>query len=111
MEQTNSSEKRLDELFRAYRTACPDPEASVNFMPTMWARIEAREGSTKWFGRVAKTLVGTAVAASVILGMMVSSANHSSAFFNATFVDALQADQVAALEPLHVERLSGLGQH
>ena len=110
MEQANSSEKRLDELFRAYRKACPDPEASVNFMPAMWARIEAREGSTKWFGRVAKTLVGAAVAASVILGLMVSSANHTSAFFNATFVDALQADQVAALEPLHIERLSELGQ-
>lgn len=111
MEQTNSSDNRLDELFRAYRKACPDPEASVNFMPTMWARIEAREGSTKWFGRVAKTLVGSAVAASVILGLMISSANHPSAFFNATFVDALQADQVASLEPLHVERLSALGQH
>ena len=110
MEQANSSENRLDELFRAYRKACPDPEASVNFTATMWARIEAREGSTKWFGRVAKTLVGAAVAASVILGLMVSSANHTSAFFNATFVDALQADQVAALEPLHIERLSELGQ-
>ena len=43
MEQANSSENRLDELFRAYRKACPDPEASVNFTPTMWARIEARE--------------------------------------------------------------------
>lgn len=109
MEQGNSSESRLDGLFRAYREACPDPEASVNFTPEMWARIEAREISTNnWFRRVAKVLVTTAVAASVVLGMMVSSANRSTAFFNATFVDALQADQVAALEPLHVDRLSKL---
>jgi hypothetical protein len=115
MEQGNSSENRLDELFRAYREACPDPEASANFTPAMWARIEAREGSTNWFRRVAKILVGAAVAASVILGLMVSplvsSTSHPSAFFNATFVDALQADQMAALEPLHIERLSGLEQH
>jgi hypothetical protein len=110
MGQRDSSENRLEELFQAYRQACPDPEGSVNFMPTMWARIEAREGSTNWFRRVAKTLVGVAVAASVILGLMVSSANHPSAFFNATFVDAIEADQVAALEPLHIERLSELGQ-
>jgi hypothetical protein len=57
---------------------------------------------------VAKVLVAAAVAASAILGLMVSSANHPSAFFNATFVDALQADQVAALEPLHIDRISGL---
>ena len=110
MEQGNSSENRLDELFRAYRQACPDPEAGVNFTPTMWTRIEARELSTNnWFRRVAKVLVTAAVAASVILGLMVSSANHSTAFFNATFVDALQADQVATLEPLHIDRLSKMG--
>jgi len=107
MEQEDPNQSRLDELFRAYQDACPDPEASVNFMPVMWARIEAREVSTNWFGRVAKALVTAALAASVILGLM-SSANRSTAFLNATFVEALQADQVAALEPLHIERISGL---
>jgi hypothetical protein len=107
MEQEDSNQSRLDELFRAYRQACPDPEASANFMPAMWARIEAREVSTNWFGRVAKALVTAALAASVILGLM-SSANHSTAFLNATFVEALRADQVAALEPLHIERISEL---
>src|ERR1700726_2539856 len=89
MEQGNSSEREahLDEMFRAYRAACPDPEASANFMPAIWARIEAREVSTTWFGSVAKALVTAALAASVILGMMISSTNQSSAFFNATFVD------------------------
>src|SRR5271170_903654 len=107
MGQEDSSQRSLDDLFRAYRQACPDPEASVNFMPTMWARIEAREVSTNWFGRVAKALVTAALAASVILGLM-SSANRSTAFLNATFVEALRANQVAALEPLHIERISEL---
>jgi len=48
------------------------------------------------------------LAASVILGMMISSMNQSSAFFNATFVDALRADHASTLEPLHLHRISQL---
>lgn len=110
MAEDNSGQRRLDELFLAYRQACPDPEATPNFMPELWAKIEAREASTTWFGRVAKTLVTAALAATVILGMMVSSANKPNAFFNATFVDAVQADQMAGLEPLHIDRLAQLEQ-
>lgn len=110
MEQGNSNEAdtRLDEMFLAYRAACPIPEASPNFMPNMWARIEAREVSTNWFGRVAKALVTAALAASVILGMLISARNQSSAFFDATFVDALRADHASSLEPLHLDRISQL---
>jgi hypothetical protein len=108
MEQGNSNERRLDNLFRAYLAACPIPEASANFMPALWARIEARESSTNWFGRVAKTLVTAALAASVILGLMISSLNQSNAFLNATFVEALRADHASTLEPLHLERISQL---
>ena len=110
MEQGNSDETRLDELFRAYRAACDDAvaaEPSANFVPNMWARIDAREVSTNWFGRVAKTLVTAALAASVIL-VIISSMNQSSAFFNATFVEALRADHASALEPLHLDRISQL---
>jgi len=107
MEQGNPAEDaRLEEMFRAYREACPDPDASPNFMPNIWARIEARETSTNWFGSVAKALVTAALAASVILGMMVSSTNQSNAFFDATFVDALRADHTSTLEPLHLDRIS-----
>ena len=108
MEQGNSSEResRLDELFRAYRDACAIPEASPNFMPEIWARIEAREASTSWFGSVAKALVTAGLAASMILGMMVSSRNQSNAFFNATFVDAWSAEHVSTLEPLDIDRIS-----
>jgi hypothetical protein len=104
--RTGSADAQLDQLFLAYRQACPEPQTGVNYMPEIWARIEAREVSTNWFGRVAKALVTAALAASVILGLMMSSANRPSEFFDATFVDALRADQVATLEPLHIERIS-----
>jgi hypothetical protein len=77
-------------------------------MPSMWAKIEAQQNSTNWFGRMAKVLVTAALAASVILGMMVSSANQSNSFFDATFVDALSADHASSLEPLHLDRISML---
>lgn len=78
-------------------------------MPAMWARIEARENSTNWFGRFAKVLVTAAVAASVILAMMVSShRSQPSSFFDSTFVEALSADHNSSLEPLHIERISML---
>jgi hypothetical protein len=100
-------------MLHAYRAACPDPDASPNFMPEIWARIEAREVSTNWFGRVAKALVTAAIAATVILGMMISSnssRNQSSTFFDATFVDALQADHASNLEPLHIDRIAYMEQ-
>ncbi len=99
-------EERLNELFRAYREACPDPEPSAAFMPQIWARIEAREVSTNWFGSVAKALVTAALAASVILGMMLSSMNQSNAYFNDTFVEAVSAERASALEPLQLDRIS-----
>jgi hypothetical protein len=98
----------IDDLFRAYRDACPAPDPGPDFMPAIWARIQARESSVNWFGRFAKGLVTAAVATAVILGMALSSQNRSSSFFDATFVDALRADQLATLEPLHIDRISAL---
>jgi hypothetical protein len=107
--ERTDADSRLDGLFRTYREACPDPDPSPNFMPELWARIEAREVSTNLFGRMAKALVTAALASSVILGMLVSYQNYqANAYFNQTFVDALTADHVASLEPLHLERISEL---
>jgi hypothetical protein len=98
----------LDRLFRAYREACPDPEAGVNFMPQLWAKIEARENSSHVFGRMARTLVTAALAASVILGLLLSTAAQSGANFNGTYVEALMADHASGLEPLNLDRISEL---
>jgi hypothetical protein len=39
---------------------------------------------------------------------MISSMNQSSAFLDATFVEALQAERTSALEPLYPDRISEL---
>jgi hypothetical protein len=108
--QAEDKERQLDELLVAYRAACPDIDPGNAFMPAVWAKIEEREVSTNWFGRIARALVTAAVAASAILAMMLSSFNQSNEFLNATFVDALRADQVAALEPFHVDHIAEMEQ-
>ena len=101
---------QLDRLFRSYRDACPDPDPGVNFMPELWAKIEARETSTNLFGQMAKALVTAALAASVILGLLMSTVNQPASNFNGTYLDALMADHASGLEPLNLDRISELEQ-
>jgi hypothetical protein len=108
--QPSDSDLRLDELFRSYREACPEPETSVNFMPDLWAKIEAREASTNLFGRMAKALVTAALAASVILALMVSTLNQVDPAPSATYIEALTVDHASTLEPFNLERISEMEQ-
>lgn len=101
-------ESRLNELFRAYSEACPDVEPGANFMPRVWAGIEAREASSNVFGKMAKALVTAALAASAILALLVSM--NSDRGFSGTFIQALTADHVSQLEPFHLDRISEMEQ-
>jgi hypothetical protein len=67
-----SDDERLDRLFRAYRDACPDPDASANFMPKLWQRIESQQTFTFSFRRMANAFVTAAVALSIALGIYTS---------------------------------------
>ena len=108
----NEAGARLDTLFHAYRNACPDPEPSVNFMPEMWAKIEAREASSNVFNRFAKALVTAALGASVLMGLLSASYNQPAvpSSSDGTYIQALAADHLSELEPLQVERISELEQ-
>ena len=106
----HSAELQLDQLLLAYRDSFPDPAPSANFTPELWARIEAREVSTNLFGRMAKALVTAALAASVILGLMVSTMSQKTQSFNGTYLEALSADHASSMEPLNLDRVSELEQ-
>lgn len=102
---------QLDSLFRAYREACPDPEPSVNFMPEMWAKIEAREASSNIFSRMAKMLVTAALGASALMGLLSYSSTQPALPSNdGSYLQALANDHILDLEPLQVERISELEQ-
>jgi hypothetical protein len=84
-----SDDQELDALFRAYHDACEAPEASANFMPNLWARIESRQGFAFSFRRMANALTTAAVAASLALGIYMSIPRSSSIDLNQTYVEAL----------------------
>src|SRR5580692_858868 len=42
----NNGDGKLDALFAEYRSAIPDVDGSVNFLPNLWQKIEARKGES-----------------------------------------------------------------
>jgi len=101
-----NDEQRLDALFRAYRDACPTPEASANFMPNLWQRIEARQIYTFSFRRMANAFVTAAVALSLALGVYMS-VPRSDAYGSQSYIEALAEanplDTPEIVGPVHLE--------
>jgi len=100
----------LDALLLAYRQACPEPEASADFMPGVWAKIENRESSSFLFSRLARALVTAALAASVILGTMAANTTSSVSRESGSYLEALAAEHTSSLDPLSLERIAELEQ-
>jgi ABC-type nitrate/sulfonate/bicarbonate transport system permease component len=89
MSMRGNEDEMLDALFRAYRDACPDPEASANFMPTLWARIDSRQTFLFSFRRMASAFVTAAVALSIALGVYMTIPRSTAATATETYVEAL----------------------
>ena len=88
-----NDDERLDALFLAYRDACPEPEASANFMPNLWARIEARQTFLFSFRRMANAFVTAAVALSIAFGVYMTVPRPVQVSTPETYVEALAAAQ------------------
>jgi len=105
-----NDDEKLDALFRAYRYACPDPEASANFMPNLWARIDSRQTFLFSFRRMANGFVTAAVALSIALGVYMSIPRSTPAAASETYIDALAAanpletPDIAASIPVDLNR-------
>jgi hypothetical protein len=89
MSMRGNDDEKLDALFRAYRDACPDPEASVNFMPTLWARIDSRQTYLFSFRRMANAFVTAALALSIALGVYLTIPRSTPGSTPETYVEAL----------------------
>ena len=96
-------ENELDALFRTYREACPDPDASANFMPELWRRIEERQRSVFFLGRWARAFVTAAAVLSMAMAAYLYIPHgHSSPFSAESYVDVLTghaADSPDVAEP------------
>lgn len=97
-------EQELDDLFNRYRAALPDPEASVNFMPELWRKIEARQFFLMRMKKLSQIFVAAAAAICLFLGIVlqvpVSNADRQGVSGN--YVDVLANANPA-------ENLAGLG--
>jgi hypothetical protein len=81
---------KLDRLFTQYRDACGAPDASANFMPSLWTKIEARQSKGLFFERIARTFVASTMAACGLLGvLMLLPSQQPSAFLNSSYVEAI----------------------
>ena len=102
-----SDDQQLDALFRAYGDACVAPDASANFMPDLWARIESRQRLTFSFSRMANALATAAMALSLALGIYMAIPRNTATEYNQTYVEALadsnSPDAIDLVNPANFE--------
>ena len=84
-----NDDQNLDALFGAFRAACGTPDASANFMPELWARIESRQTFTFSFRRMANAFATAAVALSLAVGLYMAVPGTSQNFSNQSYIEAL----------------------
>lgn len=103
MSSNQDREKKLNELFSAYRQAMPDFEGGADFMPGLWAKIEKRQSqSTVWFAWTRAILAGATVAGVLLVGFSVWSPFERSVYYETSYVEALDAnDDVVVMAALH----------
>ena len=103
MEHSNN-EMRNDELsalFAQYKFAVPDPDASANFMPELWRKIESRQNVLFRMKRLTQLFVATAAAICLLFAVL-SLPKAESTELRGSYVDVL-----AAYHP--TENLAALG--
>jgi hypothetical protein len=67
---TDLNSGELDHLFAGYRAAMPDPDASANFMPELWRKIEARQFFLVRMKKLTQVFVAAAAAICLFLGIV-----------------------------------------
>jgi hypothetical protein len=81
--------RELDHLFATYRTSVPDPEASVNFMPELWRKIEARQFFLARVKKLTQVFVAAAAAICLLLGLALKVPVVERPVVSANYVDVL----------------------
>jgi len=108
--QNVENEAELDRLLIAYREACPVPDASVNFMPHLWEKIDGNQNWTRQVWKWANGMVAAAAAASLFFVMLQLLPKHSPDFYGATYLETLadQHDDEEALENVAMSNVKPL---
>jgi hypothetical protein len=85
----------LDALFASYRNAIEVPDATPDFMPGLWKRIDQRRTATYSFRRLASGFVTAAAAFCLMMSLAMWSPPQQ--FPAGTYVDVLADDAGTAL--------------
>lgn len=105
-------DRDLDGLLAQYRGDIGEPEASVNFMPRLWQKIEAKRNLTFKFRRLTQLFVGTAAAiclliAGVSTALPPGRASQPHGSYLDVLAEAVPADTLAA-QGIRVESEDGV---
>ena len=93
MDRVEYNDDKLDALWAEYRAACPDPEPSAGFTPSLWKRIEARRSTNMVvFRRLAQLCVGATLALTVVMGLVLIPHLEQTPTAATTYADALVAE-------------------
>jgi cell division FtsZ-interacting protein ZapD len=85
----------IETLLAAYRSSLPETDASVDFMPKLWERIEGQQRVTYSFRKFASGFVTVAAAMCLMLSVAVqSSQSHMTTARSGSYVDVLADDTV-----------------
>lgn len=88
MDQWNNE---LNALFTEYKQAIPDPDASANFMPELWRKIEARQSFTIRVRKLTQVFVGAAAAVCLVFAMLEAIPGSSRSEVHGSYIDVLAA--------------------
>ncbi len=85
-----TGEHRLDALFAQYRAACPDQDASSNFMPQLWQKIDAgRKVPAFLFRRWAKVCAFATAASALFISTLLIPSYQRGPVYETHYVDVL----------------------
>ncbi|HWR51549.1 MAG TPA: hypothetical protein VN428_10605 [Bryobacteraceae bacterium] len=101
---------RVARLLDEYRAALPDMDGSTAFLPGLWQRIDARQNYAIGFRRMAKMIITTAAAVSLLMGAWIVNQRHS-VYYDNSYVELLAAgdtheslDDTEIIHPLERQR-------
>jgi hypothetical protein len=86
MDQWNDE---LNGLFTSYKAAVPDPEASANFMPELWRRIESRRSIMLRVKKLTQMFLAAAAAISIVFVTILSVPAFSGSEVRGSYVEVL----------------------
>lgn len=79
-------------MMAAWRNTMSSPEASSDFMPKLWEKIEVQQRATHFFPRLASGFVSVAAALCLFISAAMWTPSHIQANGGGTYVEVLADD-------------------